>query len=287
MEAYFEITRQASKYECEQYYLKNCDCEDDEENDDNSGVGTCGYDCYAEAGLEKSCVDQDPNGDDDSSVREEFDPERYMECAKYQFNNQAGDDDAAANRRDLEEGEDKQALYIGPFCRHQGGSVMLGAFTDDTCSQFADEDHGRDTFKALSGGMELPYSEISLIPSRCVACINQEITDGENDDYDQSNTVLDTCLQIYSEAGKCEKEFGDDIVDMPNNKACSYIRGVKYIRNDGIATGSSGPNGTVNIFIVFFALTCAALGHYIQYLRKILKHKAIAQALLPAGSFTT
>mmetsp|Transcript_79840 Transcript_79840/g.156569 ORF Transcript_79840/g.156569 Transcript_79840/m.156569 type:complete len:430 (-) Transcript_79840:44-1333(-) len=295
MDAYFEATKQATDYECNKYYNKNCNCDyDDEHNDkdhdqhdERMDAETCAYDCYAAAGLEKSCTDRNPHYYDDAYQIEEFEPSQYMECARFHWNlrNQTND---SAGQRFLQGGEADDAsatYYIGPFCRHQGGTVMLGMFTDDTCSQFADENRGRDTFRDISGGLELPYSRVSLIGSKCISCLNQDdAPEGDQDDDGddgQKNIALDACQSIYSEAGKCELRFGQGVLERPNTSACRYIQGIKNVRQDGIATGHSGPNGIVNLFIVLFAVACAALGQYIQYLRKILKHKKIARALLP------
>jgi hypothetical protein len=278
MKAYFELTRQASQYECKQYYNTNCDC-DENEGDDQYDVDACKYECYAVAGLEESCVDRD----DDAVTTgvEAFYAEQYMECAKYQFNQ----DDDAANQRKLEDEEDEGALYIGPFCKHQGGQVLLGGFTDDTCSEFADDKNGRETFKELSGGMRLPYSLVSLSPKNCVACLDQDVEYDDASAY-WNTTSMEACQQMYSTSGKCEKRL-DDIVDTPNKNACTYIKGIKLVRQNGngIVTRHSGPRGTMNWFIVLFAFAFVNLGYYTQYVRKILKHKAMAQALLPSGSF--
>ncbi len=285
MDAYFEATKQATDYECKHYYNKNCMCDENDDDDDEAfDVETCAYDCYAAAGLEKSCAVRNPHFDD-SYQTEEFEPSRYMECARFQHGQYNGTTERRHRRTlgEMTEDDGNTPYYVGPFCRHQGGTVMLGMFTDDTCSEFADKNHGKDTFRELAGGLELPYSHLSLIGSKCITCMNQEEKwDEENEEDDgQKNLPLDACQSIYSEAGKCESRLKEETVEIPNTSACRYIQGIKNVRQDGIATGSSGPNGTVNLLIVLFAFSCAALGHYVQYLRKIMKHKKIARALLP------
>lgn len=287
MDAYFEATRQTTDYECMYYYNKNCDCEPDEgeDMDEDFNAETCTYDCYAAAGLEKSCVDQNPY-EDDAYVNDEFEPERYMGCARLQWGISKN-----ATQRALDEEGNELSFYVGPFCRHQGGSVMLGMFTDDTCTEYVDMNHGWDTFRDVSGGMELPYSKVSLVSSKCVSCMNKqqqldnnngEGGEGEGQQNEQESSVLDSCQQIYTEAGKCESMLPGNTVDKRNTIACQYLQGIKSIGQNGIAGGDSGSNGVMNFFILLFAFSCAALGHYIQYLRKISKHKGIAQVLLPS-----
>ena len=292
MDAYFEATKQATDYECNKYYNKNCNCDDDDYDDDEydeslDAYETCAYDCYAAAGLEKSCTDRNPHYDDSYQI-EEFEPSQYMECARFHWNQHDKGNDTRIERflEGAEVDDSSATYYVGPFCRHQGGTVMLGMFTDDTCSQFADDNRGRDTFRNLSGGLELPYSRVSLVGSKCISCMNQDNAlegDQADDDVDdgQKNIALDVCQSIYSEAGKCELRFGQGVLERPNTSACRYIQGIKNVRQDGIATGYSGPNGIVNLFIVLFAVSCAALGQYIQYLQNIMKHKKIARVLLP------
>lgn len=286
MEAYFQATQQATDYECKHYYNKNCICDqNDDDDEDFLDSETCSYDCYAAAGLERSCADRNPHYNDNSYETEDFEPSRYMECARFQHG-QYNSTKSTRYQRSVEDlaavDDGNIAYFIGPYCRHQGGAVMLGMFTDDTCSEFADDNRGKDTFRELSGGLELPYSQVPLIGPKCITCLNQDADWGEeNGEEDgQKNLALDACQSIYAAAGKCEPRLKQDEVDKPNTSACRYIQGIKNVRQDGIATGSSGPNGTVNLFIVLFAVSCAALGHYIQYLRNIMKHKKIARALL-------
>lgn len=278
MQAYFEIiTHQSSEYECKRYYNKNCNCEN---QDDDQYANECAYKCFAAAGLE-ACTGgkNDATYDDNANQVETFDPSYYMTCEKFQI---ADADDSNDAQRHLEDGgHDDSQFYIGPFCRHQGGTVMLGMFTDDTCSEFVDNTNGRATFKSLTG-FDLPYSAISLIKPHCVSCQGLQQDQGGNDDYAQQDTleIMEACQQIYTKAGKCETKL--NTVDLRNTAACKYIQGVRLVRQDGIATGSSGPNGLTNLLIVFFAICCAVLGQYVQYLQKILKHKAVARALLPS-----
>jgi hypothetical protein len=218
----------------------------------------CEYDCYADAGLEISCVDNNPYEDDENND-EEFEVERYMECENYE----APDDD---NRR-LDEDEEEQGWYIGPYCAEQGGSIFLGMFTDDACTEFADSNGGRDTYESLSGGDELPYSAVSIIGPECVSCLNMEDNDNDNDQAD-NDSVMESCQEIYEAAGKCEESLPEGMLDDPNTQACNYIAGIKVIRQDGIITymGTS-KNGTATVFIVIFALATASLAFYVYYLR--------------------
>jgi hypothetical protein len=277
-DAYFEVTRKNSEYECQTYLANNCDCDDDDGKGDDFNPDYCEYDCYADAGKD-SCVDGNPYNDDNRE--EEFEVEEYMECKQYEVSDNEDDADNNERRLDQEQDQyDETQYYIGPYCAEQGGAIYLGLFVDDSCSAFADSTGGRATYKELSGGETLPYSTSTIVGSECVSCLDVDYDDeqdnNENDNGEQNydDLVSDSCETIYYSSGKCESGLASGIVAEPNENACNYIAGVMVIRQDGIATFVERPNATATAFIVIFALATAALAFYVYYLRMRLRVKS-------------
>jgi hypothetical protein len=150
-------------------------------------------------------------------------------------------------------------------------------FTDDACTEFADNNGGRTTFEALSG-TELPYSTVSIVGPECVPCLNVENQNDNNDDGEDNDVVSEACQEIYTAAGKCEDNLPEGMVDEPNDNACTYIAGINVIRQDGIITrASTRPNGAATAWIVIFALLFSGLLFYVYYLRMRLgvKHNTL------------
>jgi hypothetical protein len=172
----------------------------------------------------------------------------YMECAQMQNAN-------GGRNRDLEGNSyyyssDGTAYYIGPYCAEQGGEIHLGVFLDDTCTVFADE--GADVFKTMHNGVALPYSSQSLVSLQCMSCGG----------YGQVNEL---CTDIYKVAGKCETKMS---VYYPNESACSYISGIKIIREDGvIRTSATRKSKAASICIGVFLTVAVLLAGYVYYLR--------------------
>merc|ERR1712032_927843 len=147
-----------------------------------------------------------------------------------------------------------------------GGGIYLGLFTDDTCSQFADEYGGRETYVTLSYGKSLPYSESTMIGSECMSCKEPQDADENNDnDQEDEDEVKESCEQLYEGAGKCE--YGLDI-QYPNNYGCNFMEGIKIVRKNGaIVQGAGASNTTASVFIGLFAASFVLLGGYAYYLK--------------------
>jgi hypothetical protein len=222
-----------------------CSCDGAEDAD------YCKYECYAAADLAEVCGVNNPNNGNNNN--KQFKLEEYVACAKYNQN----------HRRRL--AENGVQYYIGPYCSDQGGSIFMGLFSDDTCSEFADDYFGMTTFKTLTGTV-LPYGSQTLLGSDCLSCAKTA--------DDGTTSVGDECSGIYSAAGKCESNLASGTVSEPNTNACSYIDGIKIIRKDGmIYNASSRPNQVATAFIVIFAMSFCALAFYIWYLRMRLGKK--------------
>lgn len=195
-----------------------------------------------------------------------FDAEDYSECQQFDF----------GRRRKLEDGANNQYYYdedvnyyIGAYCADQGGEIHIGLFTDDTCTTFAQ--NGETMFYNLMG-FELPYSDSSLISSRCLGC---GMMDNDNGYYENK----EICDDIYQASGKCETRMS---VDYPNESSCSYIEGIKIVREDGvIRTSKTKKSKAAAVAIGLFMTFAVLLAGYVYYLRTKLGR---AQINLAAAS---
>lgn len=271
-QAHVEGARRSEEYQCQMYVYENCDCQETDDKDDNFDRDYCEYDCYAAAKKDMmGCVDRNPYDEEEDGSRDErFEAQEYAECKEWEI--PESDDDDGNNRRKLDEEEEEIEYYIGPYCSANGGAVYLGLYTDDTCTNFADENSGKDTFLTLSGGA-LPYSSTSLITSDCISCVDQEDPnrrDDEDDDGEQAPEVSDQCERLYESAGKCESSINvasSGMTSSPNNAACSYIDGIKFTKVNGIVDVKY-TSKTATFFVVAFAAIFIGLAGVVFNLKK-------------------
>jgi len=248
---FLQARADARDYQCSLYAdscQDTCDGSDDEDS--------CMYGCYAGYGL-NYCVQSA-----DATAESLFDPLDYAQCAQFDFAN---------GRRRLDGANDDSIYYyIGPYCANQGGSIYLGLFNDNTCTTFISE--GKETFYEKAG-FELPYTSDSLISYDCFSCNEPAQNDANADDIyyqnlnDQadSDNVKQFCENVYAVAGKCESKMS---ISYPNEAACTYIEGVKLIRNDGvIRTHSVRKSKAASVTIGLFTTLAVLLGAYVFYLR--------------------
>ena len=180
-----------------------------------------------------------------------FELNNYLQCAEYKPN----------DGRRLAYYQNNQ-YFIGTYCANQGGSVLLGMFTDDACTNFADGNQGRTTFYQLEG-KSLPYSDSSIIDSSCYSCKDQN-GDGGNNYYNAEPKQL--CTDLYDIAGKCESNLYNNY--NKNENACVYIKGIKTsITSSGIINSGRGGNKVASAFISIFGISFVALGSYVYYLK--------------------
>jgi len=268
LEAYFEAVQQDQEYSCE-YEKEYGDCICDGENaDDGFDEEICEYDCYMAKGMEY-CVDNNPYNDDEEEEEEEWELQEMAECREYEFENQ--------DNRKLEE-EEEVEYFVGAYCSENGGNIYLGLFTEDTCSQFADEYGGRETFAALSYGKSLPYSDSTMIGTECMSCMEPKDADDNNDnDEEDADEVKEGCEQLYEAAGKCEAGLSSSgMVAYPNNYACNFMQGIKIVRKNGaVVRGAGTQNTTASVFIGLFACSFVLLGGYVYYLKTKLDRAKI------------
>ena len=259
--AHVEALRRQDEIKCENYVYKRCDCYD---NDDNEEQEYCIYDCFKK-GKKYSCIDNNPYVDDDDQHEGKNDLrdfEKYFEgCSEFKYD----------DRRRLGQGDDEDEevkYYIGTYCADQGGKIYLGMFTDNSCTEFADKNAGRSTYKHLTGGETLPYSDRSMIRGDCIFCDNnKENKNGNNNDKNNDGEINKECREVYASAGKCET-FLSSGPSFINEAACYFMQGIELIRKDGwVDTSFTRPNKVVSFFIFFFAVSFVLLGAYIYYLR--------------------
>ena len=127
LQTYVETKQEELEEKCEsKKYYCGCDGADDEE--------ACLQNCFTNAGADYyDCIEEEEeqnaygynNLNANGEVKLNY--ANYLECAQYQ----------GANGNN--NGGDGNAYYVGPYCSDQGGKIVLGLFTDDTCTEFADE----------------------------------------------------------------------------------------------------------------------------------------------------
>jgi len=231
------------------------------DNTCNGGDDDCIESCYSSYGL-SGCVEA--NGDD---AVEMIDPMEYAYCAQMDF--PARDDD---NNKYYDDAVDVE-YFVGPYCADQGGEINLGLFTDDTCTTFASG--GKSLFYQYAG-YELPYGKANMVSEQCMSCMQSNADDDVNQWVDgmDEQYVKEFCATSYLDAGKCETKMN---VDYPNEAACTYIEGIKIIRDDGvIRTTSVKKSRAAAVSIGLFTTVGVLLSAYIYYLRTKLSRAKIS-----------
>jgi len=257
LEAYFEAIEQDQEYNCE-YEKEYGDCACDGENQgDDFDEEICEYDCYMGKGMEY-CVDRNPYEDDEQEKDEEMEIREFAECREMEV-----DDN---NRRKLE--EEEAQYFVGAYCSDSGSAIHLGVFTEETCSQFADESGGAETYASFNYGKTLPYADTTMIGTECMSCKEPADADQNNDnDQQDADEVKESCEQLYEESGKCEAGLSGT-VQYPNNYGCNFMEGIKIVRKNGVVvSGPGSKNTTASIFVGLFACSFILLGGYAYYLK--------------------
>merc|ERR1719223_2639879 len=138
-------------------------------------------------------------------------------------------------------------------------------FTDDACTNFADDYGGRKTYSSLSGGESMPYSQTSMIDTGCYSCAQEEDANGRKLD---EVAVNEACETMYEPAGKCESKLAYGTTDYANEAGCDYMEGIKITRSNGIViSGANSANAVANTFIGLFSVSFVLLGSYVYYLK--------------------
>lgn len=266
---FVEGQKRAAEYTCQMYMYENCDCTESDDKDDGFDKDYCEYDCYNDSKKMQGCIERNPYNDDENSEDYRgFEAQEYAECKEWEM---PEDDDGGRRLEEAEEEEEVQ-YFIGPYCSADGGSVYLGLYTDDTCTNFADTKNGQTTYKELSGGEDLPFATSSLITSDCVTCIEQDDPNRDEDDDDDSIEISDQCENLYTSAGKCESGINvakSGMTSTPNTAACSYISGIQFTKVNGVIEMKSSK--TASFFIFMFAASFIGLAGVVFKLHKDIK----------------
>jgi hypothetical protein len=264
--SYYQAVDEYNQYKCAYIATYECSCSDDDGKGDDFNMETCISDCYTANGVSDICEGQQNNNNNNNNHdAQNFNLANYVGCQNARFQN---------NNRILAE---ENQYFIGPYCAAQGGAIFLGLFTDDTCTSFADQYGGTQTYSSLTGGVALPYSSQSVITMDCVSCKEPADNNVEGNDAEDTDEVNEMCERIYDYAGKCESALkSTGYVSEANENACNYIAGIKVLRKDGIITQvGSKANKTASIFIGIFVVAFVLLAAYVYYLKTKLDRASI------------
>lgn len=196
--------------------------------------------CYTECAYDDDNCKQDCFEANGGSGRnyysdDSIDPSDYSQCAAF------------------------EDYYLGPYCSNDGKSIYLGLFSDDGCSEFAN--CGNSCFQSKYG-YNLPYAEESVVSKNCLSCSYNYFSqqyDGSSD-YGAS----DGCKEIYSNAGKCETRMS---ISYPNDSACKYIEGIKFLQKNGVISYNSVKRSkAASLGIGMLTFVAMLLGIYVHYL---------------------
>jgi len=197
VQSYVDFKTEEKEQACETV-RENCYCNDNQDDE------ACATQCYSEKGMDY-CIE------DENEV--EFEIEEYLECSELENNNNNNNNN-----------NNYVQYYVGPYCSSSGKAIHLGVFTDGGCVNRVDS----SIFSTNNYGMELPYSEESIVQPDCISC--KEVEENENDDNNNNNNyyeepnVAEICEQMYEESAKCEEDSGDLGPYYKNNGACDYIK---------------------------------------------------------------
>jgi hypothetical protein len=259
LQSYLQNKEEIVEEQCEMYYKNNCSCGgDDDAADDDEEM--CAYKCYNKAGMSQ-CIENNPYYDDEQN-KDQFDVKDYTYCTEYKGENGEDKDEEDKDRRIRKLEEEEVAYFLGPYCADKGDEILLGLFTDDTCTEFADEEAGHTTYYETFGSV-IPYKDETLVGRSCYTC-------KDTDYYDEDVATRDICPDIYAVSGKCETKISEDSVAYPNENACTYIDGIKIVKHTkkGIIYRQYHGTKKAAIAIALFATSFVLLAFYICFLNK-------------------
>lgn len=303
LQSFYENKMEEQQSKCEEYMQYNCYCEDNGQFGEYYTEEDCYNKCYKSAGMNE-CVEEEQEAVYYNGVEiEQIAVEDYLQCAQYKI----------GGRRRLEEDAEEEGdgnLYVGPYCSDQGGKIVLGMFTDEECTNFADDYGGRMIYRTLTGGQDLPNSSESIVDTKCYTCeavdeeqeyaykrngkyydedgnqveMEQDYAYARNGKYydedgnqieQEAPEVKETCTNLYQTSGKCEEKLSWSGFT-GNSNACTYIEGIKITRSDGlIMRGPANSNKVASAFISLFGVAFVGLGSYVYYLKTKLDRGTI------------
>ena len=177
---------------------------------------------------------------DNMNWDDQFQVDRYSECAEYEPDN--GDDDQWANYQ----------FFIGPTCTEDELDVRLGFFTEETCTTESED----ITFEQVSNGWTLPYTSGGLVSDYCSECYAMN----ENYEYE----IREMCMQLYANAAyACEESMEYFSYYGQNVQGCEYVDEILPA-----AVKKADSNAGKVIGWIIFALLIVGLVGYIVWWRK-------------------
>jgi len=148
--------------------------------------------------------------------------------------------------------------YTGTYCSSDGSSILMGVFTDDTCSNLADVYGGQETYTTVTG-KELPHSKATLVGNECMSC--KEGTNANDNDQQDADAVMEGCETLYETAGKCEQNMSNGGSD---SSACQYMKGISLVYKEGRSNTTSS---AASLFIGLFGCSFVLISSYAYYLK--------------------
>jgi len=269
LEAYFAYEKEMSEQGCEAY-RQTCYTKCDQSN-----KALCYYNCYKGYGINAAfCANNDGNGNYYDGM---FDMESALSCQQYEYG-----------------GEDGYQHYLGPQCSGQGGVITLGLFDDDACQVVSDRQPVY--YQKNYGAPVIPHTTTSIVSTNCLSCLATDedaANDNEqyynydangNKNYYEAENVNSLCATSYLASGKCENQLDSSSVLYPEEGACTYLEGVKRLKEDGIIRGNEKiTSKPASIAIGFFTGAACLLAGYVGY----LKHKIQKTRVNLAGVTTS
>lgn len=268
LEAYFAYEQEMSEQGCESY-RQTCYSKCDQSN-----KALCYYNCYKGYGINAAfCATNDGNGNYYDGI---FDMQTALACTQYEYG-----------------GEDGYQHWLGPQCSGQGGIITLGLFDDDECQVVSDRQPSY--YQKNYGAPEIPHTTDSIVSTNCLSCLATADEDAANEqyynydangdkNYYNANNVNSLCATSYLASGKCENLLDSSSVLYPEEGACTYLEGVKRLKEDGIIRGNETVTSKpASIAIGFFTGAACLLAGYVGY----LKHKIQKTRVNLAGVTTS
>lgn len=243
---YLQADAEEQEARCEEY-KETCK---EECNSEYDAYNYCQQQCYKDHGIRNGCGDND----DDDAANIDFDTSDYAQCAAYKNFYY-----------------DNTQNYIGPYCAEQGGSIYLGLFSDDTCTTFSS---CGETCFYNEMGFKLPYGGgESLVDTQCHSCSENYLEKEQGAYYADDDDLRDFCKSIYDVSGKCEARMN---TQYPNDSACTYIEGIKIIRDDGVLrTSGMRKSKPAAVAIGLLSTSSVLLVAYVYYLRTKLSRAKV------------
>jgi len=241
---YFMKNKEYTKaYNCNYALNYACPCNNNGGNNNNGGQCD-NTQCLKTNGYEY-CINYNANNGGNQENDNGFVVDNYFSCSEFK----SGD----------------VSYYIGPYCNNQGNRILMGLFSDDTCTTILDS----SKFDTMTG-MALPYHNVSMVDTECTSCKDEVIQNNKNNYavYDGTG-VRQLCSKNYVSSGKCEERLESGITI--NTNGCTYMDGIKMTRTNGVIFSTVPSKSKVaSAFIGIFCVCFLILGAYVYYLKSKL-----------------